>query len=485
MAVSEEQDFVKQITKMSVDFDKWYTDVVRKAELADYAPIAGTMVLRPLGTATWDAIRRAFDDLIAETGHENWIFPLLIPEDVFMKEAEHVQGFAPEVAWVTRGGKEDLAVPLVVRPTSETIIGTIVRKYIQSHRDLPLLTNQWANVVRWEMRTRLFLRSREFYWQEGHTFHATAAEAESEVLQILDDYREIAEDWLAVPVIPGRKTEVEKFAGAEFTTSIEGMMRDGLALQMGTSHYFGQNFSSAYDIGFTNRENRRELCYTTSWGISWRLIGGLVMAHGDDSGLVMPPRIAPVQAAIVPIFRDEAGREAVSRFLAPITAALKGRVRHRVDWRDNRPGDKYAHWEVRGVPFRVEAGPRDVEAGQVVVVDRLSREKRQVPAASLADWLVDELNAYHGTLFERARKFHTEHTAHPQTKQEFRDFFENGNGFAWAAFCDRTECELELKDQLGGVTARNKPFKVEGGFPDRCVWCEQPATTVAVFARAY
>jgi len=500
----EEHGFPKQLTKLSVDFDRWYTDVIRLTEMADYSGVRGCMVIRPYGYAMWENIQRAFDDMIKASGHENAYFPLLIPHDYFSKEAEHVEGFAPEVAWVQYAGPkpvlkppsewsdEDrrqeeagwLAKPYVIRPTSETIIGPIMKNYIQSHRDLPQLLNQWCNVLRWEMRTRLFLRTSEFLWQEGHTFHASHKEADEEVHAILENYRELAEDWLAMPVIKGLKTESEKFAGAEYTTSIEAMMRDGLALQAGTSHGFGQNFSRAYDIAFTNRDNERELAYTTSWGTSTRLIGGMVMAHGDDSGLVMPPRIAPVQVAIVPIFRDEDSRRAVEDFLEPLTAAMKGRIRFNVDWRDERPGNKYAHWEVRGVPLRVEVGPRDIEAGQVMVADRLSREKTALPVAGLADRLVDLLEEFHVRLFQRALDYRTEHTFHPRARAEFVEVFRKGNGFAWAAFCDRPECEAEIKAELG-VSARNKPFEVEGEHDDRCVWCGQPATTVAVFARSY
>jgi len=504
MAVEEQQDFVKEITKMSVDFDRWYTDVVRKAELADYSGVRGCMVIRPYGYGLWENIQRAFDDMIKESGHENAYFPLLIPYDLFVKEADHVEGFAPEVAWVQYVGPKPvltppdkwteeekahmaagwLAQPLVIRPTSETIIGPIMRKYIQSHRDLPQLLNQWCNVLRWEMRTRLFLRTSEFLWQEGHTLHATAQEARDEVAAILENYRQLAEDWLALPVIKGRKTEIEKFAGADYTTSIEAMMRDGLALQTGTSHYFGQNFSTAYDIGFVNRENRRELCYTTSWGMSTRTIGALIMGHGDDSGLVMPPRVAPVQVAIVPIFRNDEDRAKVEAFLQPVTAELKGKVRFKVDWRDDRPGAKYAHWEVRGVPFRAEVGPRDVDAGQLMLVDRLTRAKTPVPVTGIAQRLLEELDAFHDRLFQRALDFRAEHTFHPRTKAEFQQVFADGNGFAWIAFCDRTECEVAIKEDIG-VSSRVKPFEVLGEHGDHCVYCGTAATTVAIFARAY
>jgi prolyl-tRNA synthetase len=489
MAVSEEQDFVKDITKMSVDFDRWYTDVVRKAELADYSPVRGCMVIRPSGYALWENIQRAFDDLIKSTDppHENMYFPLLIPEDLFMKESEHVEGFAPEVAWVTEAGKGrgKLDVPLVIRPTSETIIGPIMRRYIQSHRDLPKLTNQWCNVMRWEMRTRLFLRTAEFLWQEGHTFHATYAEAAGEVMTILGFYRDVAEKWLAVPVVMGRKSEAEKFAGADYTTSIEGMMRDGLALQMGTSHHLGQNFSRAYDITFTNRENQREHCYTTSWGISTRLIGGLVMAHGDDSGLILPPRVAAVQVVVVPIFRDADSRQKVWAYLEPVVHELRGMgIRHRVDWRDDiRPGQKWAEWELRGVPFRVEVGPRDVDADHVVLVDRLTREKRQVRRMELVTHLGRELDLFHHRLFDRALKFRDENTFERSTLRELVEVFRERNAFVWAPWCESAECEARVKEETGGVTTRNFP---EDERPSgSCLVCGRPARRRALFARSY
>src|SRR5216683_727069 len=330
--VEEQQDFVKDITKMSDDFDRWYTDVIRKAELADWSGVRGMMVVRPYGWAIWEAIQRAFDDMIKESGHENWAFPLLIPRSFLMKEAEHIEGFAPEVAWVTRAGAgmDELEEPLAVRPTSETIIGSLIKRYIQSHRDLPKLTNQWNSVVRWEMRSRLFLRSREFWWQEGHTFHASAQEAVDEADLILGYYRSIAQDWLAVPVLSGKKTPAETFPGAVHTLTVEGLMRDGLALQMGTSHYFGQNFARAYDISFSNKDNEKELCYSTSWGISTRLVGSLVMAHGDDSGLILPPMVAPIQVIVVPIFRDAEGRTKVEGFIDGWARELKAAgIRHR------------------------------------------------------------------------------------------------------------------------------------------------------------
>src|SRR5712664_885834 len=346
--VEEQQDFVKDITKMSDDFDRWYTDVVRKAEMADWSGVKGMMVVRPYGWVMWEAITRAFDDMIKESGHENWAFPLLIPRSLLEKEAAHIEGFGPEVAWVTKAGAamQELEEPLAVRPTSETIIGHLIRRYIQSHRDLPKLTNQWNSVVRWEMRSRLFLRSREFWWQEGHTFHASGQEAIQEADLILGYYRSIAEDWLAVPVLVGKKSPAETFPGADYTLTIEGLMRDGLALQMGTSHYFGQNFARAYDISFSNIENERELCYSTSWGISTRLVGALVMAHAADSGLIVPTTLATIHIVVVPTVPNWDSRTKVEAFVNGWARELKaGGISNRVDWRDERPGDKYAHWE--------------------------------------------------------------------------------------------------------------------------------------------
>jgi prolyl-tRNA synthetase len=481
----EEHDFVKDITKMSVDFDRWYTDVVRKAELADYSGVRGSMVIRPYGYAIWENIQRAFDDMIKSSGHENAYFPLFIPRSLFMKEADHVEGFAPEVAWVTKVGSDmtELDEPLVVRPTSETIVGPIMKRYIQSHRDLPQLLNQWNNVVRWEMRTRLFLRTTEFLWQEGHTFHAGYEEAAEEVVLILSYYRDLAQDWLAVPVDAGRKSDSEKFAGADYTMSIEAMMRDGQALQMGTSHHLGQNFSKAYDVAFTNRDNIREHCYTTSWGASTRLIGGLVMAHGDDSGLILPPKVAQVQVAVVPIFRDEAGREEVQTFIESWLGELKAAgVRVRVDWRDERPGEKYAHWELRGVPLRLEVGPRDVEAGQVVVVDRLSREKRPLGAAGLGARLKEELDTFQRALYERALEFKRANTFEVSTLQELIDHFRERNGFVWAPWCGSPECEARVKEETGATTRNFDPGeKVSGS----CLVCARPAKHRIAFARSY
>jgi prolyl-tRNA synthetase len=479
------EDFVKDITRMSVDFDRWYTDVVRKAELADYTPVRGCMVIRPYGYAIWERIQRAFDDMIKASGHENAYFPLLIPEDLFLKEAEHVEGFTPEVAWVTEAGKHGkLDQRLAIRPTSETIIGTVMRRYIQSHRDLPQLLNQWCNVVRWEMRTRLFLRTAEFLWQEGHTFHASVEEAQAEVDLILGYYRQLSEDWMAVPVLAGMKSETERFAGAVYSKSTEAMMRDGLALQTGTSHYFGQNFSRAYDISFTNQENQRELCCTTSWGISTRQIGAVIMAHGDDAGLILPPRLAPVQVVVVPIFRDAAGRELVRAFIETWRREVEALgVRLRVDWADERPGEKFNRWELKGVPVRLEVGPRDVESRQVTMVDRLTREKRPVPAAGLSERLPDELDRFQRALFERALDFRERNTHEVRTLAELVEHFREGTGFVWAPWCGSAECEARVKEETGGVTTRN--YDPDAEAEGACLVCGRGAAHRIAFARAY
>jgi len=485
MSQMEPTDFVKEITKMSVDFDRWYTDVVRKAEMADYTPVRGCMVIRPYGYAIWENIQRAFDDMIKSSGHQNMYFPLLIPEELLMKEAEHVQGFTPEVAWVTRAGSHgELDQPLAIRPTSETIIGTIMRRYIHSYRDLPQLTNQWCNVLRWELRTRLFLRTAEFLWQEGHTFHASPEEARSEVDLILDYYRQIAEDWLAMPVLAGMKTDSEKFAGAVYSKSIEALMRDGLALQAGTSHYLGQNFATAYDIAFSGRDNQRQFCHTTSWGISTRLIGGLIMAHGDDSGLIMPPRIAPIQVVVVPIFRDQEGRDRIERFIAGWAPALsRAKVRYKVDWSERRPGEKYSEYELKGVPLRLEVGPRDVDANQVMVVSRLDRSKLALPVDALEERLPELLDSFHGALYQRALDFRTENSFEFTQLSELLAHFRDRSGLAWVDWCESPECEAQIKAETGGVTIRN--FDPRGVAGTACIVCGRPGRLRVVLARSY
>jgi prolyl-tRNA synthetase len=477
-----ESGFVKEIRKQSADFPGWYTDVVRKAQLADYSPVRGCMVIRPYGYALWENIRDGLDGLIKQTGHENWYFPALIPLSFLMKEAEHVEGFQPEFAMVTRGGGKELEEPLVLRPTSETMIASVLRDYIQSYRDLPVLTNQWNNVFRWELRTRLFLRTLEFLWQEGHTFHETAAEAEEEVARMLEQYRRIAEEWCAVPVLAGRKTDSEKFAGAQYSTSIEGMMLDGKALQMGTSHYFGQNFSRAYDLSFTGRGNEREYPYSTSWGVSTRMVGAVVMAHGDDFGLQLPPRIAPVQAVVVPIFRGDAERQQVATAITALMTALDD-IRVKVDWRDERPGFKFNEWELKGVPLRIEIGPRDLAAGQVTVVRRLDRLKKPVPLAELETVIPAMLEHIQTALFERARKFREEHTVRLDSLTALARFFEESIGFVITPWCGRPEDEAQVKKE---TTATTRVVLQEAPPANAsCAICGRAATLEVVWGKSY
>ncbi|MDQ6899358.1 MAG: proline--tRNA ligase [Candidatus Dormibacteraeota bacterium] len=485
MTENYDDSFVNRLTRMSDDFDRWYTDVVRKAELADYTPVRGCMVIRPYGYALWEGIQRAFDDMIKSSGHENWYFPLLIPEELFMKEAEHVEGFTPEVAWVTEAGSHGkLDQRLAIRPTSETIIGTLMRRYVQSHRDLPKLTNQWCNVVRWELRTRLFLRTAEFLWQEGHTFHAKAAEAIEEVDRILEYYRVLAEDWCAMPVFAGWKTPTEKFPGAVHTKSIEALMRDGLTLQAGTSHYFGQNFSRAYDVSFANRENVREFCYTTSWGVSTRLVGGLIMAHGDDFGLILPPKLAPVQVAVVPIYRTDEARREVTEFIAGWEPEVRAAgIRLKVDWSDERPGAKYNRWELKGVPLRLEVGPRDVAASQVVAVDRLARQKLPLAVNGLAEQLSAELSSFQAALYQRALEFRQANTFVVNNLTELVNHFSTRAGYVTAPWCGEADCEAKVKEATGGVKSSNydPDREVEGD----CLVCGRPGRYQINFARSY
>jgi prolyl-tRNA synthetase len=484
MAVEEKEQtgFVKEIRKQSLDFPGWYNDVVRKAQLADYSPVRGCMVVRPYGYALWENIRDALDGLIKETGHENWYFPALIPLSFLLKEQEHVEGFQPEFAMVTRGGGKELEEPLVLRPTSETMLASVLKDYIQSYRDLPVLTNQWNNVFRWELRTRLFMRTFEFLWQEGHTFHETAAEAEEEVARMLEQYRRIAEEWCAVPVLAGRKSETEKFAGAQYSTSIEGMMGDGKALQTGTSHYFGQNFTRAYDLSFTGRSNAREFPYSTSWGVSWRIVGAVIMAHGDDFGLQLPPRIAPFQVVVVPIFKSDAERSQIESALSGIKASLDD-IRVKVDWRDERPGYKFNEWELKGVPIRMEIGPRDLARGEVTLVRRLDRAKSAVPIGDLATTVPAMLESIQSELLIRARRFRDDHTVHLDSLEAIVRFFADSIGFAITPWCEAQVDEAIVKERTGGVTTRvilGKP-----GTGQRCAICGQPATVEVVWGRAY
>src|SRR6186997_290179 len=442
MAGKQEEAFVTEITKQSVDFSKWYLDVVRKAELADYSPVKGFMVIRPYGYAIWERIQQELDTRIKATGHVNAYFPLLIPESLLLKEAEHVEGFAPQVAWVTRGGTEDLEERLIVRPTSETIFGVMYQKWIQSWRDLPMLINQWANVVRWEKVTRPFLRTTEFLWQEGHTAHETADEAEEETLKILALYKEFAETELAMAVVDGTKSESEKFAGAARTYSIEALMGDGRALQAGTSHNLGQNFAKAFDIQFQGREKAVQHAWTTSWGVTTRLIGAVIMTHGDDSGLIVPPKIAPWQVVIVPIPRGN-WKETVLPTCERIRDELiAAGIRVKLDADESQtPGWKFAEYEMRGVPLRLEIGPKDIEKNAVFAARRDTRAKASMPMDGLAAAIKSLLDEIQQGLFDRAVKFREEHTSRTASYDEFKQIMEGRPGFVISPWCEGAQCE--------------------------------------------
>jgi prolyl-tRNA synthetase len=474
------------ITPRGKDFAEWYGDVVAAGELADYAPVKGCMVIRPVGYAIWENLQRELDDRIKATGHENAYFPLFIPKSFFEKEAEHVEGFAPEVAAVTHGGGKELEEPLYVRPTSEAVICTMYGKWVKSWRDLPVLINQWANVVRWEMRTRLFLRTAEFLWQEGHTAHETREEAEAEVLRMLDVYAELAESVLAVPVVKGRKTAAERFAGAKETYCIEAMMQNGWALQAGTSHDLGQTFSKAYGIQFQGRDGTNQLAWSTSWGVSTRLVGAVVMVHGDDAGVVVPPRLAGVQAVILPIpgKTDEdakAVREGAAAMLADLRAAG---VRARLDDRDNlRPGAKHYEWERRGTPVRIEFGPRDAKAGTCVIVRRDVAGKSPAPVAGLGKAVAALLGTIQGEMLARARTWRDERTFSLDDYGAFRTEIEAHPGFYRMRWCGSAECETKVKDETK-ATIRCIPLD---GAADAgaCVVCGKPSERRVIWARAY
>lgn len=481
--------FVSSITRQSQDFPGWYNDVVLKTEMASYSPVRGCMIIRPYGYAVWESMRDELDRHIKRTGHQNVYFPLFVPKSLLEKEAEHVEGFDPQVAWVTHAGGEELAEPLAIRPTSEALIAEVVKDWIQSYRDLPLLMNLWNNVVRWELRTRLFLRTAEFLWQEAHTFHATEAEADAEVAIGLEAYRAVSEEWLAIPVISGRKSEAEKFPGAVYTTAIEAMMRDRRALQAGTSHMLGQNFARSAGILFLDQDNQRQAPYGTSWGFSTRMVGATIMAHGDDSGLVLPPNVAPVQVVAVPIFRSEEDRAAVAGAIAPLEAALagvstvSGPLRVKVDWREESPGFKFNHWELRGVPFRLEIGPRDVAAGQAVLVKRVDRSKETISLDALADELPGRLVAYQQELFDRAVAFREENTHRVDTYDAFKSTLESQRGFLMAPWCGKDACERQISAETG-ATIRVIPFDS----PDEAGTClidAAPSARRVVFAVAY
>ncbi|HME82021.1 MAG TPA: proline--tRNA ligase [Candidatus Eremiobacteraceae bacterium] len=476
----QEKKQVKSIPPKADDLSEWYTQVCLRAQLVDYTPVRGCIALRPYGYAIWELIQGELDRRFKATGHSNAYFPLLIPESLLVKEAEHVEGFAPEVAWVTQGGGEVLTERLAIRPTSEAIIGTMYSRWIQSHRDLPVLINQWCNVMRWEKATRPFLRTLEFLWQEGHTVHATEAEAAQEVQRMLEIYREVAEDVLALPVIKGRKSESEKFAGAAATYAIEALMPDGKALQAGTSHEFGQNFSKAYDITFTDVDEKVKHAYTTSWGVSWRIIGGLIMAHGDDRGLILPPAVAPHQVVIVPIVKT--GDETVMPVARVVRDEIAQHARVLLDDRDQSPGWKFSEWEMRGVPLRVEIGPRDVAQNSVTVVRRDMPGKTVVALPEIAARVPAILEEIRQAMLERARAWRDAHTIEVTERAAFVEALKRQDGFVLAPWCERPECELDIKGETSAVS-RVIAGPAQPG--SACAYCGQPAHVKAYFARSY
>lgn len=481
MSKDVEKKEVKSIPAKDADLSEWYTQVCLRAQLVDYAPVRGCIVLRPYGHAIWELIRDEFDKRFKATGHQNAYFPLLIPESLLVREAEHIEGFAPEVAWVTEGGGEKLTERLAIRPTSEAIIGVMYARWVQSHRDLPILINQWVNVMRWEKATRPFLRTLEFLWQEGHTAHSTEIEAAEEVQRMLEIYREVAEDVLRLPVIKGRKSDHEKFAGASATYAIEALMPDGKALQAGTSHELGQHFAKAYDIKFTDVDEQIKFAWTTSWGVSWRILGGLIMAHGDDRGLVLPPAVAPYQVVIVPILRK--GDETVMAAARELHKSLSGVVRVHLDDRAEQTAPwKFNEWEMRGVPLRLEIGPRDVAAGQVTIARRDTQEKIAVPLAQLTSRIPELLDAVQQTIYDRAVAYRDAHTVDADSRDAFVEALKSQRGFVQAAWCERTECELQIKAETSAVS-RVISGSAAGGAT--CAFCGCPAKVTAYFARSY
>ncbi len=475
------EEFVKEITNIEEDFAKWYTDVVRKAELADYTDTKGCIAIRPYGYAIWENIQNYADRKFKEVGVTNLYMPVLIPESLLQKEKDHVEGFAPEVAWVTIGGGEDLEERLCIRPTSETMMSTMYSKWVKSWRDLPILGNQWCNVLRWEKETRPFLRSREFLWQEGHTVHETAEEARERTLMMLDIYAEIIEDLLAIPVLKGRKTKKEQFAGAEETYTVESLMHDGRALQAGTSHYFGQNFTKPFEIKFQNREGKEEYAYQTSWGISTRLIGAVIMAHGDNRGLKLPPKVAPIQAVLIPIAMH---KEGVLEKTTEIYNKLNKKFRMKFDDRDNcSPGFKFNDWEMRGVPVRIEIGPKDLEAGNAVLVRRDTGEKEIVSLDNLENRLEELMKDIQVAMYKECQKRREEKTTIAYTLEEIIKNLEENQGYVKTMWCGNVECENKIKE-VTGAHSRCIPFSQEH-LSDTCPVCGKKADTMVVWGRQY
>jgi prolyl-tRNA synthetase len=473
-----------KLTPRGEDYSRWYNEIVQRAELADYAPVRGSMVIRPYGYALWEHVQTGLDRRFKATGHQNAYFPLFIPMSFLQKEKEHVEGFAPELAVVTHAGGEELEEPLVVRPTSETSIGYMYAQWIKSYRDLPILINLWNNVVRWELRTRLFLRTTEFLWQEGHTAHASAEEAEEETRRMLDVYTDFAVNDAAIPVIPGRKSESEKFAGAVRSYTIEAMMGDKKALQSGTSHFLGQNFAKAFDIKFLSKNNELELAWTTSWGLSARMIGGVIMVHGDDQGLQLPPKLAPIQAVIVPIFRNDDEKSRIMPVVEALRQQLSDAIRVKVDDREETPGFKFNDWEMRGVPVRIEVGPKDVENGTVVLARRDGSSKANksfAQQAGLAEALRSLLDTIQSDMLKCATEFRDVNTHEPKNYAEFKAVVEDGFARVW--WCGDRECEAQIKEETKATT-RCIPLEQPGG-SGLCIHCGEPAQEVAIFAKAY
>lgn len=476
----------EKITPREENFSQWYIDIVLNAQLADYAPVKGCMVIRPRGYALWEAVQTELNRMFKETGHSNAYFPMLIPDSFLRKEAEHVEGFSPELAVVTHAGGEELEEPYVLRPTSETIIWSTYKKWIQSYRDLPLLINQWANVIRWEKRTRLFLRTTEFLWQEGHTAHETEAEAVEETLKMLNVYKTFVEDFLAIPLLTGPKSQSEKFAGAVDTYSIEALLQDKKALQAGTSHFLGQNFAKAFDVKYQTREKTLDYVWATSWGVSTRLIGALIMTHSDDKGLIVPPKVAPQEVVLIPIFKSS-NKDAVLDYCADLEKELRGAFRVAVDADDKQsPGWRFAEWEMRGVPVRVEVGPRDMENKKAVLVRRDNGEKKVVDREAIVFEIRQLLDDIQKALFDRALKFREDNTTFVSSYNEFLPLFEGENapGFVEAMWCGDPECEAEIKADTK-ATIRCLPFDKQNRVGGTCFHCGREAKYAAVFAKSY
>ena len=479
--MANDKKMVEEITSMDEDFAQWYTDIVKKADLCEYSSVRGCMIIRPYGYAIWENIQKILDSMFKETGHENVYMPMFIPESLLQKEKDHVEGFAPEVAWVTHGGTEELTERLCVRPTSETLFCEHYANLIQSYRDLPKLYNQWCSVVRWEKTSRPFLRSVEFLWQEGHTAHATEEEAQEETIRMLNVYADFCEKSLCIPVIKGRKTEKEKFAGANATYTIESMMHDGKALQSGTSHNFGDGFAKAFNIQYTDKDNTLQYVHQTSWGLSTRLIGAIIMVHGDNNGLVLPPAIAPIQTVIIPIASHKEGVLDKAQELA--NQLKNAGIRVHMDTTDKMPGWKFAEYEMKGVPLRLEIGPKDLEKGQVVLARRDNGEKLFIPMEQLLDKIPELLESISQNLYQKALQNRAEKTFTAKDYDTFKELIETKPGFIKAMWCENAECEAKIKEDTG-ATARCVPFEQET-IGDTCVCCGKPAKTMVYWGKSY